>query len=177
MRWHGAPARACFALLLAGVLAASAPARAAAPGSSAPEFKLDGLQAPIALLAYRGKLVYLDFWASWCAPCKRSFPWMGELQKRHGGAVQVIAIDVDTSRADAERFLATTPAGFTVAFDPSGATAKAYAIKGMPSSLLIDANGQVLHVHTGFTADTPAQVESEIAHALQRSSKEGKSQP
>jgi cytochrome c biogenesis protein CcmG, thiol:disulfide interchange protein DsbE len=165
-------ARAALATLL---LAGAVPAQAAAEGGAAPDFALAGRGAPVSLAAYRGKLVYLDFWASWCGPCKRSFPWMGELQKRYGAAgLQVVAINVDTSRDDAERFLAATPAGFVVAFDPAGATPATYAIKGMPSSILIDANGQVVHVHTGFNADTPAQVERQIERALHATNGEGK---
>ena len=123
-------------LAAALLLALSASAMAAAPGAPAPAFALEGRSGPVSLSAYQGKYVYLDFWASWCTPCKRSFPWMGELQKRYGDAgLQVVAVNVDASRADAERFLAHTPAGFVVAWDPTGSTAKQYAIKGMPSSV------------------------------------------
>jgi len=154
--------------LFAGLLLAlSAPAMAASPGTAAPAFALEGRAGPVSLAAYQGKYVYLDFWASWCAPCKRSFPWMGELQKRYGEAgLQVVAVNVDTSRADAERFLAQTPAGFVVAWDPSGATAKQYAIKGMPSSVLIDPKGQVVHVHSGYNDDSARKIEQQIKAAL-----------
>lgn len=146
-----------FATMLAG------PAVAA----EAPDFSLDGRGAPVNLSALRGKYVYLDFWASWCAPCKKSFPWMGALQQRFGAAgLQVVAINVDTRRSDADQFLASTPAAFTVAFDPTGATPKKYAIKGMPSSVLIDPSGKIIATHTGFTADTPSQVERDIELAL-----------
>ncbi|MES2149000.1 MAG: TlpA disulfide reductase family protein [Pseudomonadota bacterium] len=155
--------------LLALLLGVAAGAQAAAPGSAAPDFALAGPGGAVKLADYRGKFVYLDFWASWCAPCKHSFPWMGALQKRYGGAgLQVVAINVDTSRDDAERFLAQTPAGFTVAYDPAGAIAKKYAIKGMPSSVLIDPSGQVLLVHAGFNDDAALQIEQHIRHALNK---------
>lgn len=155
--------------VLALLLALSLPAWCVAPGSAAPQFSLAGAAGPVKLADYRGKYVYLDFWASWCAPCRRSFPWMGELQKRYGGAgLQVVAINVDTSRADAERFLAQTPAAFVVAYDPAGATAKSYAIKGMPSSVLIDPAGQVLQVHAGFTEAAAADIEERIKLALKK---------
>ncbi len=120
--------------------------------AEAPDFSLDGRGAQVNLSALRGKYVYLDFWASWCAPCKKSFPWMGALQQRFGAAgLQVVAINVDTRRSDADQFLAAMPAAFTVAFDPTGATPKKYAIKGMPSSVLIDPAGKIIATHTGFT--------------------------
>jgi thiol-disulfide isomerase/thioredoxin len=153
------------ALILLAMPAAQAALR---PGSAAPEFTLEGRGAKVSLNAFRGKLVYLDFWASWCAPCKRSFPWMNGLQQRYGAAgLQVVAINVDSSRDDAERFLATTPANFTVAFDPAGAIPKAYAILGMPSSFLIGPDGQVLLAHTGYTGATAGAIEDAIDKALQ----------
>ncbi len=155
-----------FATLLVAALLAPAPS-VAATGGEAPDFALDGRDAPVKLSALRGKYVYVDFWASWCAPCKRSFPWMGTLQQRFGAAgLQVVAINVDTKRSDADTFLAATPAAFVVAYDPAGATAKKYAIKGMPSSVLIDPTGKIIAAHTGFTNETPALVERDIETAL-----------
>jgi cytochrome c biogenesis protein CcmG/thiol:disulfide interchange protein DsbE len=153
--------RLMLAMLLATALA---PAAAA---SDAPDFALEGRGGPVKLADLRGKFIYLDFWASWCAPCKRSFPWMAGLQQRYGAAgLQVVAINVDTKRSDADQFLAATPATFVIAYDPTGATPKKYAIKGMPSSVLIDPSGKIIATHTGFTADTPAQVERDIELAL-----------
>jgi cytochrome c biogenesis protein CcmG/thiol:disulfide interchange protein DsbE len=156
------------ALVCGAVLALLAGGAAAvAPGSAAPDFTLDGRSGTVTLADYRGKFVYLDFWASWCAPCKRSFPWMGALQQRHAGAgLQVVAVNLDTRREDAERFLAQTPAGFVVAFDPAGAIARQYAIKGMPSSVLIGPDGTVLQVHAGFTDDATRGIESALSAAL-----------
>ena len=157
-------ARALAALLLA---AACSPALAAAPGAPAPAFTLEGRSGPVSLAAYKGKYVYLDFWASWCGPCKRSFPWMGELQKRYGPAgLQVVAINVDAARADAQRFLAENPADFIIAYDAEGAVAKQYAIKGMPSSVLIGPDGKVVHVHAGFNDETARSVDASIKAAL-----------
>lgn len=153
---------ACTLALIAGA------AQSAVPGESAPPFSLPGSAGTVSLDAYRGKFVYVDFWASWCAPCKRSFPWMAGLQRRYAGqGLVVVAINVDASRADADRFLAATPAPFTVAFDPSGATPKDYAIKGMPSSVLVDPQGKVVFRHAGFTADTPRELDAKISQALQ----------
>ena len=154
-------------LALAAALVLAAPLQAAVPGDSAPDFSLEGRSGAVRLADYRGKFVYLDFWASWCTPCKRSFPWMGELQKRYGPAgFEVIAVNVDTARGDAERFLAHTPAAFTVAWDPAGATPKLYAIKGMPSSVLIDPAGKVVGTHAGFNDTAARKTEAAIEAAL-----------
>lgn len=145
------------------------PCLAAGADLPAPAFELAGVNGPVRLADYRGKLVYLDFWASWCGPCKRSFPWMNAMQARYAAqGLQVIAVNVDTSSADAERFLAVTPASFVIAFDPVGTTPRAYAIKGMPSSVLIDAAGRIVHRHAGFSDGDKAGLESQIASALKR---------
>jgi cytochrome c biogenesis protein CcmG/thiol:disulfide interchange protein DsbE len=159
--------RACVMLVAAACALPLAPALAAAGvGAAAPAFALDGRAGPVKLADYRGKYVYLDFWASWCAPCKRSFPWMDALQKRYGDSLQVVAVNVDVKRADADQFLARTPAGFVVGFDPSGEVARQYAIKGMPSSVLIDPAGQVVAMHAGFTDESAARIEAQVAAAI-----------
>jgi thiol-disulfide isomerase/thioredoxin len=103
------------------------------------------------LAQYRGRVVYLDFWASWCAPCRESFPWMNRLQGElgHDGLV-VIAVNVDRERADADRFLRERPAQFRIVYDPDGLLPEKFGVRGMPTSLLIDRNGQVHSRHEGF---------------------------
>ena len=119
------------------------------------------------LAALRGKVVYVDFWASWCAPCRKSFPWMNGLQKRHAAeGLQIVAINLDEKREDAAAFLAQVPATFTIVYDPAGATAKAYRIKGMPSSFLIDREGKVISMHTGFNNGSREQLERAVEQAL-----------
>jgi cytochrome c biogenesis protein CcmG, thiol:disulfide interchange protein DsbE len=106
---------------------------------------------PIQLDQYRGRVVYLDFWASWCAPCQQSFPWMQSLKVEYEGkGLAVVAVNLDRNRADADRFLAETPIDFEVRFDPRGAVAEAYKVKGMPTSVIIDRHGVVRFTHIGF---------------------------
>lgn len=137
-------------------------------GAKAPPFRLQDAQgATIALESLRGRVVYIDFWASWCAPCRRSFPWMGEMQLRYGQrGLTVLAINVDRQREAAERFLAAVPAPFTVAFDPQGATPDAYAATAMPSSYLVDARGHVALVEVGFREERKAALEERIRALL-----------
>jgi len=117
----------------------------------APDFKLAGQHKQIKLSDYRGKVVYLDFWASWCQPCRNSFAWMNKMQSLYGDkGFKVIAINLDESRKDANKFLQQIPANFEVAFDPRGNTAENYQVKAMPSSYIIDKHGNVIHANLGF---------------------------
>ena len=139
-------------LLLLSLLAVTA-ARADAPA-------LD-------LAQYQGKLVYLDFWASWCGPCRQSFPWMDAMQKKYAAdGLVIVAVDEDEQPADGQKFLAEEHPGFTVITDPKGELAERYALMGMPSSFLIGRDGQVLHKHAGFYSGSPAKLEAEIRAAL-----------
>lgn len=137
------------------------------PGQAAPALELSGINTPVSLSKLKGKVVYVDFWASWCGPCKQSFPWMNEMQAKYGAkGFQVIGVNVDAKRSDAEQFLASTPTAFQVAFDPQGVTPKSYQIKGMPSSVLVGPDGKVLFVHSGFRAEERKELENAIVAAL-----------
>ncbi len=136
-------------------------------GSMAPAFDLPGAQGNVKLGDYKGKTVYLDFWASWCGPCKQSFPWMNEMQAKYGArGLQVIAVNLDAKADDARTFLASVPAQFTIAYDPAGSSAQQYRIKGMPSSVLIGPDGKVISVHAGFNQGARAELERQITTAL-----------
>jgi cytochrome c biogenesis protein CcmG, thiol:disulfide interchange protein DsbE len=145
----------------------SLPSMALAIGEAAPAFELPGNSGSVSLSSLKGKLVYVDFWASWCGPCKQSFPWLNDMQSKYGAkGFQIVGINVDAKTADAKTFLTEVPAKFTVAFDDKGVTPKQFSIKGMPSSVLIDANGKVLLQHTGFRDADKAQLEQAIQQAL-----------
>ena len=155
------------ALALASLLLVGNPAHAVEPGTLAPDIKLAGAQGPVNLAAMKGKVVYLDFWASWCGPCRQSFPWMNEMQAKYAAkGLQIVAVNVDAKREDADKFLAEVPAAFGVAFDAQGDTPKRYAIKGMPTSLLIGPDGKVISVHAGFKGAERKELEDAIAGAL-----------
>jgi thiol-disulfide isomerase/thioredoxin len=101
---------------------------------------------------WRGQWVYLDFWASWCAPCRLSFPWMNQLQREWAPkGLQIVAINLDSQRDKALQFLQRHPAQFTVLWDAAGHSAKAYELQAMPMSYLIDPQGQIVSAHRGFT--------------------------
>ncbi len=116
-----------------------------------------------------GDIVYLDFWASWCSPCRKSFPWMNAMhQKYQPRGFKVLAVNVDKELAMAERFLASVPATFSIFYDPKGRLAKAFKIKGMPSSVMIDDQGRIQIAHTGFFKDKKPLYEQEIQSLLTR---------
>lgn len=138
-----------------------------AVGAMAPDIALPECTVAARLSDLRGRLVYLDFWASWCAPCRLSFPWMTELQRQHGPrGLQVVAVNLDVRRADADAFLARHPPGFAVAFDPRGVSAETFGARAMPSSVLIDAEGRVRGMHRGFRLEDAAMLEAKVVAAL-----------
>jgi thiol-disulfide isomerase/thioredoxin len=154
-----------LAIAAFAAVALVSPASGTDVGHPAPTFTLPTAKGdPVALDKLRGKVVYVDFWASWCGPCRRSFPWMNEMNQKYGGkGLVVVGINVDKKRADADKFLAQNPAGFTIAFDEAGTTPSAYAVQGMPSSYLIDSKGNVTYVERGFLDEHKAELEQRIA--------------
>ncbi|MFK8051283.1 MAG: TlpA disulfide reductase family protein [Halioglobus sp.] len=135
----------------------------------APNFQLQGLSSPIALADHRGSVVYLDFWASWCGPCLKSFPWMEALQQSHRDqGLVVIAINLDAERELADAFLKDHPVSFQIGFDPEGITPLAYKVGGMPASFIIDGEGNIVSSHIGFNTGRTAYYEQAIEAALSK---------
>lgn len=148
---------------------ASAPHGARSTNRPAPPFELPALRGTASLDSLRGHVVYVDFWASWCEPCRKSFPWMKTMAQRYGGqGFEVVAIDLDKQRSDAMNFLGRYDAPFTVAFDPSGHTAETYAVAAMPTSFLVDRRGIIIDSHAGFDPRGAVRAESLIAEACAR---------
>ena len=156
-------------LALVAALALPMAAFAVDQGKPAPDFQLPSLkQANVKLSNYKGKVVYLDFWASWCGPCKKTFPWLNELQKKYGKeGLEVVGVNLDAKKIDADKFLATTPAEFTILLDPEGKVANTYELQGMPSSYIIDRTGKIDLVHRGFKDGEGAELEGKIKQLLQ----------
>jgi len=137
--------------------------------TNAPSFELTGPAGPVSLQNYKGKVVFLDFWASWCPPCRKSFPWMNTLEKKYGRyGFTVVAINVDKHQTMAEKFLSRTPAAFAIGYDPNGHVAQAYGLKVMPSSFLIDRNGNLVVEHKGFRDKDKKRLEDRIRKLLAR---------
>ena len=136
-------------------------------GAPAPDLNLPGLKEAVDLAKLKGKVVYVDFWASWCGPCKQSFPWMNDMQAKYEGqGLQIVGVNLDAKRDDADKFLAQTPARFMLAFDAKGESAKRYGVKSMPTSVLIGRDGKVLAVHNGFKEEERKELEGRFGAAL-----------
>lgn len=111
----------------------------------------------------KGKVVYVDFWASWCIPCRKSFPWMNNLSAQYQAqGLVILSINLDHSRVLADEFLAQIPANFPVIYDPKGTIARKYQLKGMPSSFIINREGQIVSAHVGFNQEKKLAYQQEI---------------
>lgn len=119
------------------------------------------------LSAYKGKAVYVDFWASWCGPCRASFPMMNEMRERYPEAsLAIIAVNVDSDFAAAQKFLEKYPADFDIVYDPEGKLATEYEVRGMPSSYLINAAGELVYTHVGFRKKDAKKIRQQIDNLL-----------
>jgi thiol-disulfide isomerase/thioredoxin len=122
---------------------------------------------PAELGPIEAQVVLVDFWASWCTPCRRSFPWMNRMQETYSGqGLQIIGVNVDKERRLAREFLSETPAEFSLRYDPEGALATRFGVQAMPSSFLLDADGNVIASHYGFRLGDTEAYEAEIRDAL-----------
>jgi Peroxiredoxin len=143
-------------------------------GAPAPELAIPRLENPaqaMSLAALRGSVVYVDFWASWCVPCRISMPALETLYQRHRAkGFAVMGVSKDVSPADAKRFLSKVAVTFPLAIDAGDAAARAFDVKAMPSGYLLDRKGVVRHVHRGFTDASAAELEREIETLLKEPS-------
>jgi len=116
---------------------------------------------------FKGDVLYVDFWATWCPPCRKSFPWMESMNEKYKSlGFKVIAVSLDTKRDVIDQFLKSMSAHFTIAHDPSGDSASAFKVKGMPSSYLIDRKGNIYKTHVGFNDNDKASLEAAIKSLL-----------
>jgi thiol-disulfide isomerase/thioredoxin len=137
---------------------------------TAPAHAADGLD----LAQYRGKVVLLDFWASWCEPCRQSFPWLNEMQTKYADrGLVVVGVNVDRVQADAQRFLRDVPANFRIVYDPAGTLAARYDVPGMPVSYVVDRNGAIVGHHIGFRNGAREAREAELQRLLGAAARAG----
>ena len=149
-------------------------AQGAEEGDPAPALSLPQLQeeaVSVSLADHAGKIIYLDFWASWCPPCLVSMPVMNDMRNRlqaDGVPFEVIAINVDSDPEDGVDFLLDSPVDFVVLSDPDGNSPAAYSVRGMPTSFLINQEGTVVMKHEGFKRSDGEKIENEIMALVDR---------
>jgi len=164
LRWR-------FGLVAAALLLAAAPALAVDVGKPAPAFALTPMNssAPVSLEQLKGKVVFVDFWASWCGPCRQSLPQYEKLRADLAHEeFAIVAINLDEEVAEATAFLEQHPVNYTILRDPAGDAPKAFGVAGMPTSYLIDRDGIVRAVHTGFDPADIDKLRVEIHGLLEK---------
>jgi thiol-disulfide isomerase/thioredoxin len=117
---------------------------------------------------YRGRVVYLDFWASWCGPCRQSLPALDKLQQEYSpNDFVVLAINLDERSEDALAFLEQYPVSYTVLTEKTGKTQRAYELVGLPSSVLIDQKGEIIGMFQGFHPDHVRRIKKALTYLLE----------
>jgi len=156
--------------LAALTISLSSASLAVEEGDAAPDFTLPSIhegQPAISLANLKGKTVYVDFWASWCAPCLKSLPLYNEMYHKYKDrGLEIVAINVDNPVEDGQDFLLDTPLDFLIPSDPDGESAEMFEVIGMPTSYLIAPDGKVKLVHMGFRDGDIALIEEEITKLL-----------
>jgi peroxiredoxin len=161
------------------LLAALAPAAAYAldPGRPAPPFTLkDQAGKPVRLADHRGSVVLVNFWATWCKPCREELPRLEALYRRYRAeGFVILAVNLDTARnaGKARALRERLGLSFPVLYDPNQAVPSLYELAKMPSSFLIDRRGIVRYVHAGFEAKDEAKIEAMVKRELSRSAPRG----
>lgn len=122
---------------------------------------------PLDISQYQGSVVVVDFWASWCGPCRESFPWLNEMQRKYADDdLVIVGVNVDSEKTDALRFLEAYPNQFEIVYDGDGTMAAKYEIIGMPSTLIFDRAGNLVSRHHGFKSKKKDEYEQAINDAL-----------
>jgi thiol-disulfide isomerase/thioredoxin len=162
--------RSFFCFLACCLLFAGAPTGAKAePVRAVPVCPLKSLAdgKPLDLRQFRGKVVYVDFWASWCSTCAQSFPFLSRLSDDlEGRGLVVVGINVDERPQDAVAFLGKHPATFVLASSPDMECPKAFAVPGMPASFLIDRQGRLRSSHLGFRRSDADKLRQQVTQLL-----------
>jgi thiol-disulfide isomerase/thioredoxin len=130
----------------------SSPALAVAPAKPAPAFKLNSLAGkPISLDQYKGQVVMINFWASWCGPCRQEMPILEKLHSKYKPmGFSMLGVNVEPDSSLAANWLKSTPVTFPILFDTKSEVSKLYAVAGMPSTVIIDRKGNLRWLHRGY---------------------------
>jgi cytochrome c biogenesis protein CcmG, thiol:disulfide interchange protein DsbE len=137
-------------------------------GAPAPKFELPDASGGAAqsLDTYAGKVVVVDFWATWCEPCKQSFPVYQKLVDELGGQLVVLGVSQDDDPSGIAAFRSETGAKFPLVWDDGKAVAKSYDPPTMPTAFVVDGSGIIRFVHVGYRAGDEATLEAEVRSLL-----------
>jgi thiol-disulfide isomerase/thioredoxin len=156
------------AALLTALAACAWPAAATDGPVAAPAFTLASRAGgEVSLADLKGQVVMINFWASWCGPCRQEFPALDQIYAKYKPmGFMLVAINVESEKADAERFLATTPASFPILYDPDGTVSGNYGVSAMPTTVLVDRQGRVRWLHRAYKPGDEAKYIEQIRAAL-----------
>jgi peroxiredoxin len=134
----------------------------------APSFSLPSRSGDtVSLAQLKGKVVMLNFWASWCGPCRQEMPLLEQMHKRYSAlGFTLVGVNVDANSKDAEEWLSKTPVSFPVLFDRESKVSKMYDVSAMPSTVFIDRQGNVREVHRGYKAGDESEYLNQIRALL-----------
>ncbi len=155
-------------ILLAALVTLSWPALADDAAQAAPAFTLASRAGgQVSLADLKGQVVMINFWASWCGPCRQEFPALDQIYAKYKPmGFTLVAINVESEKADAEKFLASTPASFPILFDPDNVVSGKYGVSAMPTTVLVDRQGRVRWVHRAYKPGDEAAYIEQIRAAL-----------
>jgi thiol-disulfide isomerase/thioredoxin len=158
--------------LLTGLLALSWPALATDGAPPAPEFKLASRAGgEMSLSGLRGQVVMINFWASWCGPCRQEFPALDEMYRKYKPmGFAMVGINVESEKADAERFLGMRPVSFPILFDPDNRVSASYGVSAMPTTVLVDRQGRLRWQHRAYKPGDEARYIEQIRAMLREPS-------
>ncbi|HET6466464.1 MAG TPA: TlpA disulfide reductase family protein [Nitrospiria bacterium] len=147
---------------------ATSMAQGAGPGEKAPDFTGKTLLGKnIKLSELRGRIVLINFWGTWCAPCKEELPYFNRLYgKFKGVGLEILAVNIDKVASQAARMSGTLGLSFPVVLDPAGDLSDLYRIRSMPTTFVVGKDGMIRYVHWGFGPNDPARYEAEIRSLL-----------
>jgi len=160
------------AALLAALVALSWPAIATDGSPPAPEFTLaDRAGGQLSLSRLRGQVVMINFWASWCGPCRQEFPALDEMYRKYKPmGFTMVGINVESEKADAERFLGARPVSFPIVFDPDNKVSGSYGVSAMPTTVLVDRQGRLRWQHRAYKPGDEAEYIEQIRAMLREKS-------